>query len=763
MNDPDPGEPSPSEPDPFDIETLFMTDDVKTNPGEQIIDTSFSSALSERYLAYALSTITSRSLPDVRDGLKPVHRRLLFAMRQLKLDPGQGFKKSARVVGDVMGKFHPHGDAAIYDAMVRLAQEFAMRYRLVDGQGNFGNIDGDNAAAMRYTEARMTEVARLLLDGIDEDAVDFRATYDGESEEPCLLPAGFPNLLANGAQGIAVGMATSIPPHNVIELADASLHLIKHPNASVDTLLQYVKGPDFPTGGVLVEPQDSIREAYATGRGGFRVRAKWVVEKEKGGAWQIVVTEIPYQVQKSRLIERLAEMLQAKKLPFLGDIRDESAEDLRIVLEPKSRRLEAEIVMESLFKLSDLETRVPLNLNVLDANGRPGVLDLRGALNAWLAHRRVVLQRRSQFRLGKIANRLEVLGGYLIVYLNLDEVIAIIREADNPREQLMSRFDLTEIQANAILDMRLRSLRRLEEMALRTERDSLIAEQEGLETLLGDEEMQWQKISSEIREMKAVFTKEDKRRTECADAPEIDFDPNEILVEREAITIICSEKGWIRAMKGHLELDTEFKYKEGDGPGFILHAETTDKILLFAENGRFYTLSGDKMPRGRGFGEPVSLMVDLPADVDIVRLVRANGKKLLVAASTGHGLIVETEAALAQTRSGKQVLNVPGDARAVACCSVEGDMVASVGVNRKMLVFALDEVPEMTRGRGVILQRFKDGGLADVTVFDSAKGLAWQAGGGRTRTETDLDPWTAKRGSAGKLPPTGFPRPARFT
>jgi topoisomerase-4 subunit A len=763
MNDPDPGEPDLSEPDPFDIETLFMTDDVKTNPGEQIIDTSFSSALSERYLAYALSTITSRSLPDVRDGLKPVHRRLLFAMRQLKLDPGQGFKKSARVVGDVMGKFHPHGDAAIYDAMVRLAQEFAMRYRLVDGQGNFGNIDGDNAAAMRYTEARMTEVARLLLDGIDEDAVDFRATYDGESEEPCLLPAGFPNLLANGAQGIAVGMATSIPPHNVIELADASLHLIKHPNASVDTLLQYVKGPDFPTGGVLVEPQDSIREAYATGRGGFRVRAKWVVEKEKGGAWQIVVTEIPYQVQKSRLIERLAEMLQAKKLPFLGDIRDESAEDLRIVLEPKSRRLEAEIVMESLFKLSDLETRVPLNLNVLDANGRPGVLDLRGALNAWLAHRRVVLQRRSQFRLGKIANRLEVLGGYLIVYLNLDEVIAIIREADNPREQLMSRFDLTEIQANAILDMRLRSLRRLEEMALRTERDSLIAEQEGLETLLGDEEMQWQKISSEIREMKAVFTKEDKRRTECADAPEIDFDPNEILVEREAITIICSEKGWIRAMKGHLELDTEFKYKEGDGPGFILHAETTDKILLFAENGRFYTLSGDKMPRGRGFGEPVSLMVDLPADVDIVRLVRANGKKLLVAASTGHGLIVETEAALAQTRSGKQVLNVPGDARAVACCSVEGDMVASVGVNRKMLVFALDEVPEMTRGRGVILQRFKDGGLADVTVFDSAKGLAWQAGGGRTRTETDLDPWTAKRGSAGKLPPTGFPRPARFT
>ena len=739
-----------------------MTEDIKTNPGEQIVGTTFSSALSERYLAYALSTITSRSLPDVRDGLKPVHRRLLYAMRQLKLDPGQGFKKSARVVGDVMGKFHPHGDAAIYDAMVRLAQEFAMRYQLVDGQGNFGNIDGDNAAAMRYTEARMTEVARLLLDGIDEDTVDFRPTYDGESEEPTLLPAGFPNLLANGAQGIAVGMATSIPPHNVCELADASLHLIKHPNASIDTLLQFVRGPDFPTGGVLVESPESIRDAYATGRGGFRVRAKWNVEREKGGAWNIVVTEIPYQVQKSRLIERLAEMLQAKKLPFLGDIRDESAEDIRIVLEPKSRRIEPEVVVESLFKLSDLETRVPLNLNVLDANGRPSVMDLRGALNAWLAHRRVVLQRRSNFRLGKIANRLEVLEGYLIVFLNLDEVIAIIREADKPRDQLMQRFDLTETQANAILDMRLRSLRRLEEMALRTERDNLIAEQEELQALLADEQLQWKNISNQIREMKTLFEKTDKRKTECGEAPVIDFDPNDILVEREAITIICSEKGWIRAMKGHLDLDSEFKYKEGDGPAFILHAETTDKILLFAENGRFYTLGADKLPRGRGFGEPVSLMIDLPADVDIVRLLRANGKKILVAASTGHGLVVDTESALAQTRSGKQVLNLPGDARAVACCVVAGDMVATVGVNRKMLVFALDEVPEMSRGRGVILQRFKDGGLADVTVFDSASGLSWRAGGGRTRTETDLATWTGKRGGAGKLPPTGFPRPAKF-
>jgi topoisomerase-4 subunit A len=740
-----------------------MSRNSEITTGEHIDQTAFSDALSQRYLAYALSTITSRSLPDVRDGLKPVHRRLLFAMRQLKLDPGQGFKKSARVVGDVMGKFHPHGDAAIYDAMVRLAQEFAMRYRLVEGQGNFGNIDGDNAAAMRYTEARMTEIARLLLDGIDEDAVDFRPTYDGESEEPALLPAGVPNLLANGAQGIAVGMATSIPPHNLCELLDAALHLIKHPNASIDTLLQFVKGPDFPTGGLLVELADSIREAYATGRGGFRVRAKWSVETEKGGAWQIVVTEIPYQVQKSRLIERLAEMLQAKKLPVLADIRDESAEDIRIVLEPKSRRLEAELVMESLFKLSDLEVRVPLNLNVLDADGRPGVMDLRGALNAWLAHRRVVLQRRAKYRLGRIATRLEVLDGYLIVYLNLDKVIAIIREADHPRDELMAQFGLTENQANAVLDMRLRSLRRLEEMALRTERDKLSAEQAELRDLLACETAQWTMITDQIKQMKTSFVKTDPRRTVLADAPQIDFDPTDILVEREPITVICSEKGWIRAMRGHQDLAGEFKYKEGDAAGVVMHAETTDKILLFAENGRFYTLAADKLPRGRGFGEPVSLMVDLPADVSIVKLLRGTSGKMLVAASSGHGLIVDSESAIAQTRNGKQILNVPGDARAVACCVADGDMVAVVGVNRKLIVFPLSEVPEMTRGKGVILQRFKDGGLADVTVFDSAKGLGWQAGGGRVRTETDLTTWLARRGGAGKLPPNGFPRPARFS
>ena len=740
-----------------------MHDDADIPAGGQIEPTAFSDALSERYLAYALSTITSRSLPDVRDGLKPVHRRLLFAMRQLKLDPGQGFKKSARVVGDVMGKFHPHGDAAIYDAMVRLAQEFAMRYRLVEGQGNFGNIDGDNAAAMRYTEARMTEVSKLLLDGIDEDAVDFRPTYDGEAEEPALLPAGIPNLLANGAQGIAVGMATSVPPHNIIELADASLHLIKHPNASIDTLLNFIKGPDFPTGGLLIEPAESIKGAYSTGRGGFRVRAKWIVETEKGGAWQIVVTEIPYQVQKSRLIERLAEMLQAKRLPVLADIRDESAEDIRIVLEPKSRRLEAEVVMESLFKLSDLEVRVPLNLNVLDADGRPVVMDLRMALNAWLGHRRVVLQRRSKHRLARIKARLEVLEGYLIVFLNIDEVIAIIREADHPRDELMRRFGISENQGNAVLDMRLRSLRRLEEMALRSETEKLIAERDDLNSLLQDEANQWLTISNQIREMKNIFIKIDQRRTLISEAPSIDFDPSEVLVEREPITVICSANGWIRAMRGHQDLTSEFKFKEGDSAGHVLHAETTDKILLFADNGRFYTLFGDKLPRGRGFGEPVSLMVDLPADSAIVKLVRVKKGKLLVAASTGHGLIVDMQGALAQTRIGKQVLNLSGTSRAVACCVVEGDMIAAVGVNRKLIIFNLDEVPEMGRGKGVILQRFKDGGLADVTVFDNAKGLSWRAGGGRIRTEPNVSAWLARRGGSGKLPPNGFPRPAKFT
>ena len=729
---------------------------------EQLLKTQFSAALSERYLAYALSTITSRSLPDVRDGLKPVHRRLLFAMRQLKLDPDQGFKKSARVVGDVMGKFHPHGDAAIYDAMVRLAQDFAMRYQLVDGQGNFGNIDGDNAAAMRYTEARMTNVAKLLLDGIDEDAVDFRATYDGEAEEPVLLPGGFPNLLANGAQGIAVGMATAIPPHNVVELSDAALHLIKYPNASVDTLLNYVKGPDLPTGGILVEPLEQIRQTYTTGRGGFRLRARWNVEKDKGGAWQIVITEIPYQIQKSRLIEKMAEMLQAKKLPVLADIRDESAEDIRVVLEPKSRRLDPKAVMESLFKLTELETRVSLNLNVLDSNGRPSVLSLKEALTEWLLHRRNVLMRRSKYRLGKIERRLEILEGYLVVFLNLDEVITIIRETDHPRDELMVRFSLSDVQANAILDMRLRSLRRLEEEALRTERDSLLAEQKNLKHLLRDEGEQWQSVSGQIKSMRADFLKTDQRRTTLSDAPTVDIDVTELLIEKEPITVICSEKGWVRAMKGHLDLNTQFKFKDGDGPRFALHAETTDKLLVFAENGRFYTLGCDKLPKGRGFGEPLSLMMDVPADVSLVNIIKVRKGKLLVASDKGHGLIVDIDSALAQTRSGKQVLNLPFGARAVACCPAEGDHAAVVGQNRRLLIFPLNEIPEMTRGKGVILQRYKDGTLADVKTFSLADGLSWKMGE-RTRTEIDLLAWQGRRGSTGRMPPIGFPRPARFT
>ena len=738
-----------------------MTNDLLSD--EHIEKANFSAALSERYLAYALSTITARSLPDVRDGLKPVHRRLLFAMRQLKLDPDQGFKKSARVVGDVMGKFHPHGDAAIYDAMVRLAQDFAMRYQLVDGQGNFGNVDGDNAAAMRYTEARMTEVARLLLDGIDEDAIDFRATYDGEAEEPVLLPAGFPNLLANGAQGIAVGMATSIPPHNVTELCDAALHLIKYPGAAMDTLLGYVKGPDFPTGGVLVEPAETMHATYNSGKGGFRLRAKWEVEREKGGSWQIIVTEIPYQVQKSRLIEKMAEMLQDRKLPMLADIRDESAEDIRLVLEPKSRRLDPEVVMESLFRLTDLEARISMNLNVLDASGRPSVMGLKQALQAWLDHRRIVLVRRSQHRLDKIAKRLEILEGYLMVFLNLDEVIAIIREADHPRDELMARFGLNEVQANAVLDMRLRSLRRLEEEALRTERTKLTEEQADLTALVGDEARQWRVVSNQIKDVRTHFAKTDTRRTALGLAPEVDIDINEILIEKEPVTVICSEKGWIRAMKGHLDLEGSFKFKDGDGPAFALHAETTDKLLLLAQNGRFYTLSCDRLPKGRGFGEPINLMIDMPADTPLVKLMKVTGGRLLIAASTGHGLVIDMKAAMAQTRSGKQVLNLSGGAKAVACCPADGDHVAVVGQNRRLLIFKLDEVPEMQRGKGVILQRYKDGELSDVKVFTLANGLSWQMGGGRTRTETDLLAWQGKRGAAGKLPPNGFPRPARFT
>ena len=734
-----------------------------TDVEDSFAATDFASALSERYLAYALSTITSRSLPDVRDGLKPVHRRLLYAMRQLKLDPDQSFKKSARVVGDVIGKYHPHGDSAIYDAMVRLAQDFAMRYPLVDGQGNFGNIDGDNAAAMRYTEARLTQVSRLLLAGIDENAVDFRQTYDGESEEPVLLPAGFPNLLANGAQGIAVGMATSIPPHNVIELVDAAKHLIKHPGASVETIMNFVKGPDFPTGGVLVEPEASILSAYQSGKGSFRLRANYVVEREKNGIWRLIVTEIPYQIQKSRLIEKLADALQQKKLPMLSDIRDESAEDVRILLEPKSRRLSPEIVMESLFQVTDLEVRIPLNLNVLDTNNKPNVLSLKQTLQQWLEHRKNVLLRRTQFRLDAIARRLEVVAGYLVVFLNLDEVIEIIREDYHPRDALMLRFSLTEFQANTVLDMRLRSLRRLEEEGLKSEQGALKQEQDELRNLQSNEEYQWQKISGELNDLKSDFAKSDARKTQIGVAPQIDFDPTEMLVEREPLTIICSEKGWIRAMKGHLDLASDYKFKEGDGPKFILHAETTDKLLILNDRGRFYTIGCDVLPKGRGFGEPLNLIIDMAAENTPVALLKADTEQLLLVSSKGYGLRVQTSNVIAQTKNGKQIINLNHDEKAQICLPVNADMVASVGKNRKLLIFPISEIPEINKGKGVILQRFKEGDLADLTLFDSKSGLNWQTNGDRTRHLTDYTMWVGKRGSAGKLPPNGFPRPARFT
>ncbi len=734
-------------------------------PHDEVKIVDLASALSERYLSYALSTIVARSLPDVRDGLKPVHRRLLYAMRQLRLDPNAGYKKSARVVGDVMGKFHPHGDASIYEAMVRLAQEFAVRYPLVDGQGNFGNIDGDNAAAMRYTEARMTAVAEALLDGIDEDAVDFRPTYDGEGEEPVVLPAAFPNLLANGAQGIAVGMATSIPPHNVGEICDALAHLVKSPNATVAKLVELMPGPDFPTGGVIVENRDTILEAYRTGRGSFRLRARWEVEKLKGGTWQIVVTEIPYQVQKSKLVEKIAELLQARKLALLADVRDESAAEVRLVLEPKSRNVEPDMLMESLFRQTDLEIRVGLNMNVLDATNTPRVMSLPEVLRAFLDHRREVLTRRTNFRLNEIARRLEVLGGYLVAYLNLDEVIRIIREEDDPKAVMMRRFDLTDLQAESILNMRLRALRKLEEMEIRREHKALTAEQKDLKALLKDEGRQWKVIGEQVAEMKKKFgpgSPGGKRRSGFGDAPAAVVIPLEAMVEREPVTVICSDKGWIRALKGHVEPNGELKFKEGDRARFALRAETTDKLLVLGTNGRFYTLSADKLPGGRGHGEPIRLMIDLGNDQDIVTLfVHKPGRKLLIASSDGRGFVVPEDEVVAQTRAGKQVLNLSDGAEAQACAVVEGDHVAVVGDNRKLIVFELAEVPEMTRGRGVILQKYKDGGLSDVKVFSLKDGLTWRSGE-RVRTETDLRDWIGKRAQAGRLPPRGFPVNNKF-
>lgn len=739
---------------------------MSSSASGQIRDVKLSDALSERYLSYALSTIMARSLPDVRDGLKPVHRRLLFAMRQLRLDPSTGFKKSARVVGDVIGKFHPHGDQAIYDALVRLAQDFSLRFPLIDGQGNFGNIDGDNAAAMRYTEARLTEVAAALLEGIDEDTVDFRPTYDGEAEEPAVLPAAFPNLLANGSQGIAVGMATSIPPHNVGEICDALLHVIKAPNATIEKLVDFIPGPDFPTGGLLVEARENVVAAYKTGKGSFRLRARWDSEKIKGGSYQIVVTEIPFQVQKSRLIEKIAELLMAKKLAMLADIRDESTDEIRLVLEPKSRNVDPEVLMESLFRQTDLETRVSLNMNVLDADNTPKVMNLREVLRAFLDHRHEVLKRQTLFRLDKIEHRLEVLAGYLIAYLNIDEVIRIIREEDDPKAKMIKRWKLSDVQAEAILNMRLRALRKLEEISIREEHDALVKEQKDLKSLMKNEKRRWTVIGDQVKEIKAKFgPKSDlgARRSEIGSPPSEVVIPLEAVVEREPVTVLCSSKGWVRSLKGHQEDVSDAKYKEGDRERFVVHAQTTDKLLVFATNGRFYTLGVDKLPGGRGFGEPLRLMMGLPNDQDIVGLlVHTPGRKLLVASSDGRGFVVPEDEVVAQTKNGKQVLNIAEGAEALVCSPVDGDHVAVVGENRKLIIFPLDELPEMTRGRGVILQKYKDGGLSDAKTFHLAEGLTWVAGAGRIRTETKLTAWLGKRSQAGRLPPNGFARSNKF-
>ena len=725
-------------------------------------------ALEERYLAYALSTITHRALPDARDGLKPVHRRILHVMRNLRLDPGSGFRKSAKIVGDVMGGFHPHGNLAIYDAMVRLAQDFSSRYPLVDGQGNFGNIDGDNAAADRYTEARMTEVARLLLEHLDEDAVDFRANYDGKEIEPVVLPGAFPNLLANGATGIAVGMATSIPPHNAAELCDAALHLIKFPNAGVEKLTQFVVGPDFPTGGIVIDDRASILEAYKTGRGGFRVRARWTTEDLGRGSWQIVITEIPYLVQKSRLIEKCAELLTARKLPLLADIRDESAEDIRIVLEPKSRTVDPTLMMEQMFRNTELESRIPLNMNVLSGGKVPVVMSLADVLREWLQHRKTVLVRRTNFRLAEIARRLETLGGYLIAYLNLDEVIRIIRESDEPKPALMKRFKLTDNQAEAILNMRLRALRKLEEMEIRTENGNLTKEQKGLNALLKSDDQQWQQISEEIKAVKEKFSKKTplgKRRTDFAEAPEIDLDLEQSMIEKEPVTIVCSEKSWIRAMKGHIEDASTLAYKDGDQGKFVLTAQSTDKIMLFSSSGKFFTLEAEKLPGGRGHGEPVRLMSDLDSTDSIVALfVHVPGTRRLLASTDGDGFIVPEDECVATTRKGKQVLNVKAPSEAQVCVSVgeSDDHVATVGNNRKLIIFKLSELPEMSRGKGVRLQKFKDGGLSDACTFKLKEGLTWVDSSGRNFTVTDLKDWLGERAQAGRLPPKGFPKNNRF-
>ena len=725
-------------------------------------------ALEERYLAYALSTIMNRALPDARDGLKPVHRRILYGMRLLRLDPGSAFKKSAKVVGDVMGNFHPHGDQAIYDALVRLAQDFAQRYPLVDGQGNFGNIDGDNAAAMRYTEARLTEVARLLIDGIDEDTVDFRATYNGTSEEPVVLPAAFPNLLANGSQGIAVGMATSIPPHNAAELCDAALFLIDNPKARSRTLLKYVKGPDFPTGGVIVDTPETIAEAYNTGRGSFRVRARWKQEDTGRGTYVIVISEMPWLVQKSRLVEKLAELINEKKLPLVADVRDESAEDVRLVIEPRSRSVDAELLMESLFKLTELENRIPLNMNVLVKGRIPQVLGLAEVLREWLDHRREVLVRRSKHRLAEIEHRLEVLGGYLVAYLNLDKVIKIIRKEDEPKPVLMKTFKLSDVQADAILNMRLRNLRKLEEMEIRAEDKALREERTKLKSLIGSTAQQWKTIAGQIKQIKETFgskTAIGKRRTTFGIAPSHDEAAiEEAMVVREPITVVVSQKGWIRALRGHVTDLSGVTFKTDDALKFAFPTETTAKVMIFGSNGRFYTIEASKLPGGRGHGEPVRLFIDLE-DADVVAaLAYQGGRKFLVASQGGNGFVVAEDECLGTTRKGKQVLNLKPPDKARAMATVDGELAAAIGANRKMVIFALNQVPEMARGRGVRLQRYKEKGLSDVTTFTADAGLSWTDAAGRSFTlpMKELKDWRGNRADAGRIAPKGFPKNNQF-
>jgi topoisomerase-4 subunit A len=731
--------------------------------GDRILDEPLSEALSKRYLAYALSTIMHRALPDVRDGLKPVHRRLMYAMRMLRLDPATTAKKCARVVGDVIGKYHPHGDTAVYDALVRLAQDFAQRYPLIDGQGNFGNIDGDNAAAMRYTECKLTDAAALLLDGIDEDAVDFRPTYDGEDQEPVVLPAGFPNLLANGSSGIAVGMATSIPPHNAAELIDACLLLLQRPEATTADLVERVKGPDFPTGGIIVEPQSSLLETYETGRGGVRVRARWTKEDTGRGTYQIVVTEIPYQVKKADLVEQLADLIEHKKAPLLGDVRDESAEDVRLVIEPKSRNIEPELLMESLFKLSDLETRFPVNMNVLDARGTPGVMGLKACLNAFLAHRREVLVRRARYRLAKIEARLHILDGLLIAYLNLDEVIRIVRYEDEPKAKLIESFTLSEIQADAILNTRLRQLAKLEEMEIRREHAELAEERDGILGMLASDKMQWKLVGEGLKSVLKVLglqTTVGKRRSDFAEAPQVDVEAaTEAFTPREPITVILSEKGWIRAAKGRVEDPSELKFKEGDALGFLVPAETTDKLLILASDGRFFTLDCSKLPGARGHGEPLRLMVDLDDRVKIIDVfAHKPGRKRVLASKAGYGFVMPEDEAIAFRRAGKQVLN----GEAVVSIEAAGDHLAVIGDNGKILIFPIEELPEMPRGKGVKLQAYREGGLRDAAVFDLADGASWIDKGGRTFAWPDWQVWLGRRSAAGKLAPKGFPASKRF-